>query len=462
MSTKHDSARERKPQDKTECRTRAEYYRGIDLMRHRVITHPKATVTAIKIIWALSDVFNFDRWDATGLYDAGGQTDPDGPIGISEEKIAELCGVSLRSVEPGMKLLKLILGMRVRARRRNFVTQRFEGADAYYFPTPKETRANTQGLRSGFSEDNALKDNANCERDSEQKTEPNCRSHTQGLRTNLFSNFLRKTERIPASPGAQDSDEVPNVTGQASVTEASTGKSDDNGHPEESMTATSVIKTSESDDNGHKSESTPGATREPAPPHAPFNPVLAALEARLAELKANAAALAAGCELTSCGKDEIKQVEAAIKKIGDDVRRRAYEQEAREALTKLAVHFATDGKAKLKAPNAVKRLKTAISVANSIGAVEMVGGFEALLAIADPKNAPLESRAALYARGEQILGERSGGIIGSLVKAFGGSVYHARRSLEKAVRENKATRNYIMAIARNETERRNRPVPVIL
>jgi len=255
---------------------------------------------------------------------------------------------------------------------------------------------------------------------------------------------------------------VPNVTGQASVTEASTGKSDDNGHPEESMTATSVIKTSESDDNGHKSESTPGATREPAPPHAPFNPVLAALEARLAELKANAAALAAGCELTSCGKDEIKQVEAAIKKIGDDVRRRAYEQEAREALTKLAVHFATDGKAKLKAPNAVKRLKTAISVANSIGAVEMVGGFEALLAIADPKNAPLESRAALYARGEQILGERSGGIIGSLVKAFGGSVYHARRSLEKAVRENKATRNYIMAIARNETERRNRPVPVIL
>src|SRR5262249_33232678 len=146
------------------------------------------------IIWTLSEVFNFGRWDATGLYDAGGQTERDGPIGISEEKIAELCKVSLRSVEPAMKLLKRILGMRVRSRRRNFVTQRFEGADAYYFPTPKETRANTQGLRSGFSEDNALTNNANREGDSEQKNEPNCRSHTQGLRTNLSINLLRKKD----------------------------------------------------------------------------------------------------------------------------------------------------------------------------------------------------------------------------------------------------------------------------
>jgi len=226
MDHKHDSALARKPQDKTDCRTRAEYYRGIDVMRRHVLMHPDATLSAVRIIELLPETtFNFERWQATGFYDAGGQ--PNGH-GITEETIAELCGVSLRSVAPAMKLLARILGMRTRSRRRDFVTQKFEGAKAYHFPTPQETRANTQGLRSGFSEDNALTDNENRERDSEPKTEPTCQTHTQGLRTNLSINFSRKKDSdsaadaaAPLEEGAQESNGG-HVNGNAGTTESTT------------------------------------------------------------------------------------------------------------------------------------------------------------------------------------------------------------------------------------------------
>src|SRR5262249_39368910 len=116
MKRVNDSRAQRNTQDKTGCRSRAEYYRGIDAMRRRVLMHPKATISAVRIIELLPETtFNFERWQATGVYDAGGQ--PDG-YGISRETIAELCGVSLRIVGSTMKLLAHILGMKASTRRR--------------------------------------------------------------------------------------------------------------------------------------------------------------------------------------------------------------------------------------------------------------------------------------------------------------------------------------------------------
>jgi hypothetical protein len=425
-------------QSKTNGRTRAEFYRGIDIMRRRVLVHPKATLSAVRIIELLPETtFNFERWQATGFYDAGGQ--PDG-YGISEETIAELCGITRRSVKPAMKLLARVLGMRVRNRQRDFATQRFEGAKAYHFPTPQETRANAQGLRSGFSEDNALTDNENRERDFEPKSEPTCRANAQGLRTNLSSNLSRKKDSAanaaaPLEEGAQESGDVGHVNGQASTTatgtDASAGKSDVNGRITESA--------------------------------AQVDPQLARDEARLAECKTKLAEFEAAPE--SQFKDprdrgfEIARLKSSIYILNSEVSARKDKGRLHEELRRHIAHFGSgDGMGKAREPGGVDKLKRAVRIAKEVG--RPVEVLSELLANVDPNSAPVESERALYALVQNIPNIKNpGALAASLIKAHGDNVCQARKSFNDAVkREPRSLERYLWKIVRNETKERNRSI----
>jgi hypothetical protein len=195
-------------------------------------------------------------------------------------------------------------------------------------------------------------------------------------------------------------------------------------------------------------------------------------KAELGKLRAELAVLEAeqerlnriGCSLTACGLGEIKRIKAEIAKIEYDAKERSRKERVRKAVNKLAAEFATDGTTKAQAPGGIKKLEDAIELAQYVDEHGKAKMFRELLAGADPKRAPFESEAALFALVGDIRGVKNpGALAASLIKAHGDNVRQARIAFNEAVkREPRNLQSYLWSIVRKETEKRNRPHQVIL